>query len=490
MGSNLRDKRKILVITIHGTWASKEDEVGDAWWQRTGILETNLKKYAEDEFTFETLRWSGNNLESERVQAAKKLEERIAALEKERRKYVVVAHSHGGNVAWMGLERRSHENVLFRRNQLDGLLCWVTVGTPFLCRDPAQELDGRITYSDVVRSMKTEPNPASLIESIVGVVLFPALLVLGLVFRFAFALLIPLSVLYTIAMSAYFLFFYTGTELTVGEMTTIAIAPLGILALLGTMRGLIFLLSLNRYKSYLQKKWVGLTHPDDEAVALLLSAGKVQISLVSQDGIARQLVSILRFFAILLGANVVLLFTGGVLFAQDFMQEINFESALTVLVGAVLVSFCALVFLGLCYMLFVKWESGAVQVVKRLNAALDKMAVRAAYGDDLYGGRMVVSASPYSLNRKERFPCQELPDEVKNSISDAVLRSKTDLSEHVRAWLVRTSSPDISVLKPIELLEGTSVENTSGLIHNSYFESERFMNYLCEQILAKCQKSK
>lgn len=75
--------------------------------------------------TIVPLRWSGANSDHERLRGARDLVRLLRKLEKEGRRYVVVGHSHGGNVAMEGVGEA-------RRTR--GLAGMVTFGTPFFER--------------------------------------------------------------------------------------------------------------------------------------------------------------------------------------------------------------------------------------------------------------------------------------------------------------------------------------------------------------------
>ena len=75
----------------------------------------------------ERFEWSGENSEIDRREAGRRLHGRLAQLEAAKEQYCLVGHSHGGSVISAALLESAA-----RRQQLDGLKRWITVGTPFV----------------------------------------------------------------------------------------------------------------------------------------------------------------------------------------------------------------------------------------------------------------------------------------------------------------------------------------------------------------------
>jgi len=116
-----------LVITIHGTFAASSSDDGQSWWQKGGLLERSLAGYSQGPLSICPFHWSGLNSQDARRRAAARLAGILMRLERQQRRYHIVAHSHGGNVVWAALL-----NAASKRNRLDHLQSWTTVGTPFL----------------------------------------------------------------------------------------------------------------------------------------------------------------------------------------------------------------------------------------------------------------------------------------------------------------------------------------------------------------------
>jgi hypothetical protein len=118
------------IFAVHGTFAQANSDTGDAWWQRGSEFERDLRRWldADDKrLEIEPFRWSGTNSEASRYDAAKRLADRIVALEEKSEDYVLVGHSHGGSVIAQALAL-----AVSRKQHLARLGHWITVGTPFI----------------------------------------------------------------------------------------------------------------------------------------------------------------------------------------------------------------------------------------------------------------------------------------------------------------------------------------------------------------------
>lgn len=128
------------VIAVHGTYAhlagggTADASVADLqWWQPGSAFEKDLRQLVEakpgglDEIDVQPFEWDGENSEISRRQAGSRLLEKMRALEARQEPYCVVGHSHGGSVmGWALLEGAA------RKEQLQHLKRWITVGTPFV----------------------------------------------------------------------------------------------------------------------------------------------------------------------------------------------------------------------------------------------------------------------------------------------------------------------------------------------------------------------
>jgi pimeloyl-ACP methyl ester carboxylesterase len=115
---------KIVVTLVHGTWARR------AMWTVPGsLLCQSLSHAVESPIAFQRFVWSGRNSISARRSAVKKLVEHLHSLVKQwpQARLYVLAHSHGGNVAFQALA----DPLLNER--VAGIVC---LSTPFLTVGP------------------------------------------------------------------------------------------------------------------------------------------------------------------------------------------------------------------------------------------------------------------------------------------------------------------------------------------------------------------
>jgi pimeloyl-ACP methyl ester carboxylesterase len=102
----------ITLHLLHGTWASHA-----AWTQPDSELVKSLQKEFGKPLPME---WKGKNRDSDRRSAAEQV---IAALQQQEGRHVLIAHSHGGNVAlYAAADHRLHGKIA-------GIIC---LNTPFI----------------------------------------------------------------------------------------------------------------------------------------------------------------------------------------------------------------------------------------------------------------------------------------------------------------------------------------------------------------------
>ncbi|WP_370336819.1 esterase/lipase family protein [Parvularcula marina] len=143
----------IRIINVHGTFDAEPARSGESrlkWWQGerqfTGqpvempdrmevppspFVEEIAKKFGGDEgrAVAECFRWSGSYKETQRREAGMALAEALESAIKadDDTYFILIGHSHGGNVI-----RYALQYIDLPKRQLERILSWNTVGTPFL----------------------------------------------------------------------------------------------------------------------------------------------------------------------------------------------------------------------------------------------------------------------------------------------------------------------------------------------------------------------
>ncbi len=109
-----------IITLIHGTWAR---EAG--WTHEGSVFQRRLQEKLNRPLNFRRFEWSGRNSHTHRLHAGEELSKylRTEFEGAPQSRHVVIAHSHGGNVALYALQ----DDQL--RARIDGLVC---LATPFL----------------------------------------------------------------------------------------------------------------------------------------------------------------------------------------------------------------------------------------------------------------------------------------------------------------------------------------------------------------------
>ncbi|MEM1371495.1 MAG: hypothetical protein AAGG72_04610, partial [Pseudomonadota bacterium] len=119
VGSRLDDGQADDLAPLDVWWAEDSRFADEARRDLTGSADGNLN--------VKPFVWSGDNSETARRRAGRRLFRELRELEDSGEKYCLVGHSHGGSVI-------SHALMFSaaRKQQLVGLQRWLTIGTPFV----------------------------------------------------------------------------------------------------------------------------------------------------------------------------------------------------------------------------------------------------------------------------------------------------------------------------------------------------------------------
>lgn len=239
------------IVTVHGTFAHSQTgptpegvAAEPQWWQEGATFDRDMRELVdaavgEGSGKLEVTRfeWDGQNSEMSRRAAGKRLFKELKALDAKNEPYCLVAHSHGGSViSWALLESAA------RKERLDGLKRWITVGTPFVSLMKERLLFQRL---DLIRKVVFVASLMLLLMFLVYIVT-EALSGGRLLFGGTFPAVLAVT---GIMMSLPIVFFYLVLRYLDG------------LSLLHYRRAV-----RSRAAEGFASRWLPLTHSDDEAV--------------------------------------------------------------------------------------------------------------------------------------------------------------------------------------------------------------------------------
>ena len=91
------------IYSVHGTFAADKSRRGHRWWQIDSQFSDAVLKFLDTKnyrVHWEPFQWSGENSGRERSQATQELSEVLSKIGHHHNRIALVAHSHGGNVAF------------------------------------------------------------------------------------------------------------------------------------------------------------------------------------------------------------------------------------------------------------------------------------------------------------------------------------------------------------------------------------------------------
>lgn len=235
------------IITVHGTFAHAEQPIAEGappvspqWWELQSPFAMDardLVQAREGEVEVKHFIWSGNNSEADRRSAGHELAKEFKALEARNEPYCVVGHSHGGSVVSAALLESAA-----RKQPLNNLKRWVTIGTPFVNLRKEKWLLTRLTLMRKI----------IFVASMMLLMMFLTYLLLSQFYgeRLLFGRTFPRVLLVTGIMSSlpalviYFVLKWLDGRGLLAYRTRVT----------------------DRAKNFFGPRWVSLAHPDDEAI--------------------------------------------------------------------------------------------------------------------------------------------------------------------------------------------------------------------------------
>ncbi|QDO84090.1 DUF2974 domain-containing protein [Shewanella psychropiezotolerans] len=127
----------ITIVMVHGTFAQEA-----SWSNNIGsTLRNIITDHIGISVSFQAFNWSGKNSHSERIKAARKLHVHLEKIIQEPTSgnIYVIAHSHGGNVAFYALK----DSVL--QSKISGVIC---LATPYIrCHERDLDIVKRVLFA-------------------------------------------------------------------------------------------------------------------------------------------------------------------------------------------------------------------------------------------------------------------------------------------------------------------------------------------------------
>jgi len=328
-----------VIVTVHGTNDQLPSDSGERWWQIGSEFSQKMTAALAGrgirDVEIRPLRWSGQNSDYDRLDAARALARFLQRLEHEHRPHAVLAHSHGGNVTLEALAQRP------RAYHLGGV---VSFGTPFF-----------------IRRLKTVPALIALFKVVLGIVITP--IMIGYL---AFAI-------------------SSGTSKIVEAV--LVFGGLFAVAVWSAWQGVCVLAfrRLARWRcarTLRPDQWLVVHSPRDEAMRLLETAAAISPQYVTVEAAMRSLTSFARLAAVA-GTIAIFAWTAGY-FLEPIMTKVRSGSyGFATAVDFTFLLLIPLVYAALFGILWLLARLGGAWLWSRtLTAAIQGGVVGAAYGGD------------------------------------------------------------------------------------------------------------
>lgn len=446
-------KSKTILVTIHGTGAGDPTKDKNSWWQEESDFLEQLGQRLElspEQVKIVPFLWEeGPNSEASRRKAGKRLYKLLRSYDDLNQDYYLIGHSHGGSVAYHALLQSVAED-----KSLKGLKCWCTVGTPFLEYKRNKFLFQRIT-------------------------------------GWRLGLYIMTFTSFVFALSAYFNRFLNDARDGTDGAITGALQPehLPFVVLFWPVVHVFFLVRERRrghakssakrtWFTEKQKKmvaeqyfdnWLGLCHPEDEAVSALTNIKDINERIMKPD-LLMGLIPIAKLIVI---AIVGWLLTGGGILSN--LVDPGAEAILYSLVFIILVVLLSII--GTILKVFLLLIG--TPLAWKINKMVWSEVKTNAWGDDLVK-ESISKIAAYPANFDAKF-AERMPEIVAAPLREHSSKSAIKTLVKVREILGMTINKDKKQNKKgaVDLRSNLSSSLTwEELIHTSYFAVDNFIDLI------------
>ena len=446
-------KSKTILVTIHGTGAGDPTKDKNSWWQEESDFLEQLGQRLElspEQVKIVPFLWEeGPNSEASRRKAGKRLYKLLMSYDDLNQDYYLIGHSHGGSVAYHALLQSVAED-----KSLKGLKCWCTVGTPFLEYKRNKFLFQRIT-------------------------------------GWRLGLYIMTFTSFVFALSAYFNRFLNDARDGTDGAITGALQPehLPFVVLFWPVVHVFFLVRERRrghakssakrtWFTEKQKKmvaeqyfdnWLGLCHPEDEAVSALTNIKDINERIMKPD-LLMGLIPMAKLIVIAI-AGMLLSMRGFGLFIESFGLEAFYYLIIFIILGVLLA------ILGSILKVFLLLIG--TPLAWKINKMVWAEVKQNAWGDDLVK-ESISKIAAYPANFDAKF-AERMPEIVAAPLREHSSKSAIKTLVKVREILGMTVNQDKRQNKKgaVDLRSNLSSSLTwEELIHTSYFAVDNFIDLI------------
>jgi hypothetical protein len=433
------------LITIHGTNAGDMADLGSKWWQLGSPFQVRISQQLDLEkggIEIIPFHWdTGANSETKRRQAGLRLLEVLRRYDTAGVDYHILAHSHGGSVAYYALMGSAKNN-----RPLIRLKSWTTVGTPFIYFKKRRFLFSR--FGPIGQAYFT----------ISTILILLGMLILG---------------------APKFIISPTSSGVSTSSLLFTS-ATLGSIGMLGYL-ALIGLDNVNPYRysqkhrklcaGWYQKVWRGVFHPEDEAISALRNVRHLQGRIFTNDFLVA-VFALAPMILYLVIFPLILWRQGGfiIVFPDSGSSRPNYQIVIDLVLAFaiayfILTAILVLVFRTVGYMI-------GIPLSAAVNISIWSQIKRTAWGQDLIG-EYVQSIETFPNG----FDCQSIamPENVATAISAFTDQHSTETVRKARNILAIASQAGVSANI---ILEMSTALSWNELVHTAYFSNEEFIKFI------------